>query len=234
MAFDNVAIVVVLLPHEPSHVPLQAAYMPIRQFVQGPHPCNNFDCLEFVSLFPDGLMGMLTCRCIQVEANAFAPLGLGPDVVTPSRAINFANLLETARKRVLTLVEQPPRFPSLVISADSLEPQGDFAKAQAQYLMPNAAQVDRLVKVSLVEPTLVKHKDLRLSSFCIRRLSNLDCCLQFTTMHFPLSGIEAAMSLQMHCSWLVSLALLVLREHCLWNMLLSMICRCLHCVPPHV
>ena len=84
----------------------------------------------------------------QVEPSAFAPLGLGPDVVTPSRAINFANLLETARKRVLTLVEQPPRFPSLVISAERLEPQGDFAKAQAQYLMPNAAQVDRLVKVS--------------------------------------------------------------------------------------
>ena len=87
---------------------------------------------------------------MQVEPSAFAPLGLGPDVVTPSRAINFANLLETARKRVLLLAESPPRFPSLVISADRLEPQGDFAKAQAQYLKPNAAQVERLVKVSAV------------------------------------------------------------------------------------
>ena len=84
---------------------------------------------------------------MQVEPSAFAPLGLGPNVVTPSRAINFANLLETARKRVLTLVERLPSFPSLLISADALEPQGDFAKAQAQFLKPDAGQVDRLVKV---------------------------------------------------------------------------------------
>ena len=86
-------------------------------------------------------------KCLQVEPSAFAPLGLGPDVVTPSRAINFANLLETARRRVQALVQQLPRFPSLLISADSLVPQGDFAKAQAQYLQPNAAQVDALVQV---------------------------------------------------------------------------------------
>ena len=82
-----------------------------------------------------------------MEPRAFAPLGLGPSVVTPSRAVNFANLLETARKRVLTLVERLPSFPSLIISTDGLEPQGDFAKAQAQYLKPDPAQVDRLVKV---------------------------------------------------------------------------------------
>lgn len=68
-------------------------------------------------------------------------------MVTPSRAVNFANLLETARKRVLTLTERLPSFPSLIISADGLEPQGDFAIAQAQYLKPDSAQVDRLVKV---------------------------------------------------------------------------------------
>jgi quinolinate synthase len=45
------------------------------------------------------------------------------------------------------LTEQLPRFPSLLISADSIQPQGAFAEAQAQYLEPDAHQVDALVKV---------------------------------------------------------------------------------------
>ncbi|KAK9861173.1 hypothetical protein WJX84_000315 [Apatococcus fuscideae] len=99
------------------------------------------------TLLTNSLSGLKPDEFLQVEPQAFAPLGLGPSVVTPSRAVNFANLLETARKRVLALVERLPSFPSLIISADSLEPQGDFAKAQAQYLEPDSAQVDRLAKV---------------------------------------------------------------------------------------
>ncbi|KAK9864833.1 hypothetical protein WJX84_004116 [Apatococcus fuscideae] len=99
------------------------------------------------TVLTNSLSGLLPDDFLQVEPSAFAPLGLGPNVVTPSRAINFANLLETARKRVLTLVERLPSFPSLLISADALEPQGDFAKAQAQFLKPDAGQVDRLVQV---------------------------------------------------------------------------------------
>jgi hypothetical protein len=42
------------------------------------------------------------------------------------------------------------RFPSLLITADSLTPQGAFAEAQAQYLAPAPDQVTRLV-TSLTE-----------------------------------------------------------------------------------
>ena len=40
-----------------------------------------------------------------------------------------------------------PRFPSLVVSADDITAQGPFAEAQAQYLQPDQALVDKLVAV---------------------------------------------------------------------------------------
>jgi quinolinate synthase len=33
------------------------------------------------------------------------------------------------------------RFPSLLVTADELRPQGAFAEAQAQYLLPDQKQV---------------------------------------------------------------------------------------------
>ena len=67
--------------------------------------------------------------------------------MTSSRTNGFLSMFETLRKRTLMLTQQLPRFPSMVISADSIEPQGDFAEAQAQFLEPDRAQVDQLVQV---------------------------------------------------------------------------------------
>ena len=67
--------------------------------------------------------------------------------MTSSRTNGFLSMFETLRKRTLMLTQQLPRFPSMVISADSIEPQGDFAEAQAQFLEPDSAQVDQLVQV---------------------------------------------------------------------------------------
>lgn len=85
---------------------------------------------------------------MQVEPEALIALNLGPAVLTPSRNNGFLNMLEAMKKRVRLLTgEKLPRFPSLRISADAIEPQGEFAVAQARYLEPDQAQVDALVKV---------------------------------------------------------------------------------------
>lgn len=42
------------------------------------------------------------------------------------------------------LIKKFPSFPSLVISADELNPIGDFAKAQAQFLEPGQEAAERL------------------------------------------------------------------------------------------
>ena len=74
-------------------------------------------------------------------------LRLGPGVMAPSRTNGFLNMLETMRKRTVMLTEQLPRFPSLSITASEIIPQGSFAESQAQYLAPDADEVNALVKV---------------------------------------------------------------------------------------
>ena len=89
----------------------------------------------------------------QVEPEALSELQLGPAVLTPSRNNGFLNMLEAMRKRTRALSGGPlPSFPSLRISAADITPQGTFAEAQAQFLHPIPAQVDRLVKVCAPVP----------------------------------------------------------------------------------
>jgi hypothetical protein len=86
---------------------------------------------------------------VQVEPEALQALQLGPAVLTPSRVNGFLNMLEAMRKRARALSGAfLPTFPSLRVSADATEPRGAFAVAQAQFLQPDPAQVDALVKVS--------------------------------------------------------------------------------------
>lgn len=54
-----------------------------------------------------------------------------------SRANGFLNMVETIKKRTRLLIKDYPTFPSLIISADSLTPVGDFAQAQSEFLQPN-------------------------------------------------------------------------------------------------
>ena len=78
-------------------------------------------------------------------------LGLGGDVVTPSRASGVYNLMEGMRKRARQLTPGNAAcgelFPSLTITADAITPQGAFAQAQATYLQPDPKMVQALVKV---------------------------------------------------------------------------------------
>lgn len=64
-------------------------------------------------------------------------------------AASLPNMLETAKRRVRGLAggSDLPQFPSLLLTADAIEPQGAFAQAQAEFLRPADAEVDRLVEL---------------------------------------------------------------------------------------
>ena len=86
--------------------------------------------------------------CTPAEINAFDlaeldDLALGPALQSPSRANAFRNMLSTLQKRARALSGNLPRFPSLLITADGLEPQGAYAEAQARFLRPQPEQVAR-------------------------------------------------------------------------------------------
>lgn len=94
------------------------------------------------------LSGLTPEQLLDVDGTSFMQLlNLGPGVMAPSRASGAANLLATIQRRTRVLTTQLPRFPSLLITRDSLQPQGTFAEAQAQFLQPNAQQVAQLVQL---------------------------------------------------------------------------------------
>jgi quinolinate synthase len=94
------------------------------------------------------LSGLTPEQLLEVDGAAFLQmLNLGAGVVAPSRAAGAANLLAAIQRRTRVLTTQLPRFPSLLITRDSLQPQGAFAEAQAQFLQPNAQQVAQLVEL---------------------------------------------------------------------------------------
>jgi hypothetical protein len=94
------------------------------------------------------LSGSTPEQLLEVDGTSFLQsLNLGPSVVAPSRASGAANLLASIQRRTRMLSAQLPRFPSLLITRDSLRPQGAFAEAQAQYLQPNTQQVAQLVEL---------------------------------------------------------------------------------------
>lgn len=74
-------------------------------------------------------------------------LGLGPGVLTRSRTQGLANLLEAMQRRTRRLLKDLPQFPSLLIRADGVEAQGQFAEVQAQYLQPSQQQVQQLAEL---------------------------------------------------------------------------------------
>jgi quinolinate synthase len=56
-------------------------------------------------------------------------------------------MLRALQKRCRALYGDLPQFPSLLITASDLVPQGPYAEAQARFLRPDAAKVARLVRV---------------------------------------------------------------------------------------
>lgn len=94
------------------------------------------------------LDGLPPARVLEADGAWLKALGLSGGAggaIAPSRANGFANMLEAMKRRARMLTSDLPRFPSLLIGADRLEPRGAFAEAQARYLEPDPAVVDRLV-----------------------------------------------------------------------------------------
>lgn len=108
------------------------------------------------SVLTAGLAGVLV-RCLSglapqdilsLDPSDLLPrLGLGPGVLTRSRSQGLANLFEAVQRRTRRLVSDLPQFPSLLIQADRVEPQGLFAEVQAQYLQPDTQQVQQLAQL---------------------------------------------------------------------------------------
>ncbi|KAG2437634.1 hypothetical protein HYH02_011273 [Chlamydomonas schloesseri] len=108
-----------------------------------------------VALLVRGLSGCSPQEVTQVSASEVQQRlsrVLGRGVLPPGRANGLANMLESARKRAaLAAAAAAGRrldvFPSLLITADALTPQGAFAEAQARYLAPDPGAVSALVRV---------------------------------------------------------------------------------------
>ena len=88
--------------------------------------------------------GLSPSQIDQADIADLEALALGPALAAPSRTNAFRNMFCALQKRARALQGELPTFPSLLITAESLEPQGAFAEAQAQFLQPAMSQVDRL------------------------------------------------------------------------------------------
>lgn len=79
----------------------------------------------------EGLSGLTPAEVVALDPSCLASLGLGPDVLTRSRANGFLNMLESMKRRARQLAGDLPTFPSLLITAAGTSAQGAFAEAQA-------------------------------------------------------------------------------------------------------
>jgi quinolinate synthase len=91
--------------------------------------------------------GLTPAEIDSADVSVLEQLRLGPVLDSPSRTNSFRNMFNTLKKRANMLVGELPRFPSLVIRRDSLQPLGSFAESQAQYLQPDGATVARIASV---------------------------------------------------------------------------------------
>nr|XP_016498472.1 PREDICTED: quinolinate synthase, chloroplastic-like [Nicotiana tabacum]A0A1S4CB73.1 RecName: Full=Quinolinate synthase, chloroplastic; Flags: Precursor [Nicotiana tabacum] len=108
-------------------------------------------CACLVSLLdgatPDEVLALKT-----EDLNALNVAGLNGKG-SASRANTWHNVLVSMQKRTRALVaerEGRPRgelFPSLVITADGIQPQGSYAEAQARFLFPDESRVQKLASL---------------------------------------------------------------------------------------
>jgi quinolinate synthase len=74
-------------------------------------------------------------------------ISISSTLASSSRTNSFRNMFNTLKKRANALVGELPRFPSLLVTKNTLTPQGTFAEAQARYLEPDSSTVDRLASL---------------------------------------------------------------------------------------
>ncbi|KAJ7551288.1 hypothetical protein O6H91_06G008600 [Diphasiastrum complanatum] len=106
----------------------------------------------FCAILLKAMNGAWPLEVLAVPTDALGGLGMGIEGVA-SRANTWYNLLITMQKKTRWLlgalegksVYEP--FPSLLITADDMIPEGDFAKAQAKYLLPDTAKVQLLAEL---------------------------------------------------------------------------------------
>lgn len=101
----------------------------------------------FIWILTQLLQNHTVDQIVQFEAKDLSEILSMSEIMTPSRTNGFLNLIETLKRKTRMLVRQFPKFPSLVIRAESLEPLGSFAEAQAQYLSPDPKAVQDLAEL---------------------------------------------------------------------------------------
>ncbi|KAB2020354.1 hypothetical protein ES319_D07G063200v1 [Gossypium barbadense] len=90
---------------------------------------------------------------LQLKTEDLAALNVGLPGGESSRVNTWHNVLISMQKRTRALVAQKERktpfepFPSLVITAEGIQPKGTYAEAQARYLSPDKLKVKELVHV---------------------------------------------------------------------------------------
>lgn len=100
------------------------------------------------SVLIQAFAGLTPSQIDSADVSVLEQLQLGPVLNSPSRNNSFRNMFNTLKKRANALAGNlPEEFPSLVIRRNSLEPQGAFAEAQAQFLQPDSETVSRLASL---------------------------------------------------------------------------------------
>lgn len=112
-----------------------------------------------LGLLVGGLKGMTPQEVVQLDPSVLQHLQLNSTLgMSPSRTNGFYNMLQSMKRRASALISALPRFPSLLITKDSLQPQGAFAEAQAAYLTPQPEQINRLAsELSSKQVGIVAH-----------------------------------------------------------------------------
>ncbi|XP_060204552.1 quinolinate synthase, chloroplastic isoform X2 [Lycium barbarum] len=97
---------------------------------------------------PDEVLALKT-----EDLNTLNVVGLNGKGGSASRVNTWHNVLVSMQKRTRALVAErqgKPRsepFPSLVVTADGIQPKGSYAEAQARFLFPDDSRVQELVSV---------------------------------------------------------------------------------------
>ena len=103
------------------------------------------------ALLVEAFDGLTVEEALAADAKALAALGLGASSLTASRANGLLNMFEAFRRRARGAAERAAPgsgpFPSLVVTREGIEARGDFARAQAEFMRPDAARASEMASL---------------------------------------------------------------------------------------